>query len=59
MNIATQTYIPPNMVAQAMVHQFVVSGALERSVEKVREALRERAQTLCGALERELPEARF
>jgi 2-aminoadipate transaminase len=57
--IATQTYISPNMVAQGIVHEFVVSGALERSIEKVREALRERAQTLCAALERELPEARF
>jgi 2-aminoadipate transaminase len=57
--IATQTYISPNMVAQAIVHQFVASGALERSIENVREALRARAEALCGALERELPEARF
>jgi 2-aminoadipate transaminase len=57
--IATQTYISPNMVAQAIVHQFVVSGALERSIEVVRDALRERANTLCGALQRELPDARF
>ena len=57
--IATQTYISPNMVSQAIVHQFCVSGALEHSIEQVRVALRERAQTLCDALERELPEARF
>jgi 2-aminoadipate transaminase len=57
--IATQTYISPNMVSQAIVHQFCLSGALERSIELVREALRERASTLCQALERELPEARF
>jgi 2-aminoadipate transaminase len=57
--IATQTYISPNMVAQAIVHQFCVSGALERSIETVRDALRERANTLCEALERELPDARF
>ncbi|MBV9941739.1 MAG: PLP-dependent aminotransferase family protein [Solirubrobacterales bacterium] len=57
--IATHTYISPNMVAQAIVHQFCLSGALERSIEKVREALRERAQTLCETLERELPDARF
>ena len=57
--IATETYISPNMVAQGIVHQFCVSGALERSIEIVREALRERAETLCRALERELPEARF
>jgi 2-aminoadipate transaminase len=57
--IATQTYISPNMVAQGIVHQFCLSGALERSIEVVREALRERAETLCQALERELPAARF
>jgi DNA-binding transcriptional MocR family regulator len=57
--IATETYISPNMVAQGIVHQFCLSGALERSIEKVRDALRERAETLCAALEHELPEARF
>ena len=57
--IATQTYISPSMVSQAIVHQFCVSGALEHSIEVVRDALRERAHTLCGALERELPDARF
>jgi 2-aminoadipate transaminase len=57
--IATQTYISPNMVAQAIVHQFCVSGAIDRSIENVREALRERANTLCEALSRELPDARF
>jgi DNA-binding transcriptional MocR family regulator len=57
--IATQTYISPNMLAQAIVHQFCLSGALEHSIEKVREALRERANTLAEALESELPEARF
>jgi len=57
--IATQTYISPSMVSQAIVNQFCLSGALERSIEFVRNALRERADTLCAALERELPEARF
>jgi DNA-binding transcriptional MocR family regulator len=57
--IATQTYISPNMVSQAIVHQFSVSGAIDKSIEVVREALRERAETLCQALERELPQARF
>jgi DNA-binding transcriptional MocR family regulator len=57
--IATTTYISPNMVAQAIVHQFCLSDALESSIETVRDALRERANTLCEALERELPEARF
>jgi 2-aminoadipate transaminase len=57
--IATQTYISPNMVSQAIVHQFCVSGAIDNSIEVVRKALRERAETLCAALERELPDARF
>jgi 2-aminoadipate transaminase len=57
--IATQTYISPSMVSQAIVHQFCLSGALERSIENVRAALGERARTLCDALTRELPEARF
>jgi 2-aminoadipate transaminase len=57
--IATSTYISPSMVAQAIVHQFCASGALERSIETVKEALRERAHTLCQALREELPEARF
>ena len=57
--IATQTYISPSMVSQAIVHQFCTSGALEHSIESVRKALHERANTLCEALERELPDARF
>jgi 2-aminoadipate transaminase len=57
--IATGTYISPSMVAQAIVHQFCVSGALERSIATVKEALSERAETLCAALARALPDARF
>jgi 2-aminoadipate transaminase len=57
--IATQTYISPSMVSQGIVHQFCVSGAIDKSIEVVRKALHERADTLCAALERELPDARF
>ncbi len=57
--IATGTYISPNMVAQAIVAEFCNSGAIERSIETVKEALRERRDVLCAALERDLPEARF
>jgi DNA-binding transcriptional MocR family regulator len=57
--IATGTYISPSMVAQAIVYQFCVSGALGRSIETVKAALGERARTLCAALARELPVARF
>ncbi|MGI8428739.1 MAG: PLP-dependent aminotransferase family protein [Solirubrobacteraceae bacterium] len=57
--LATGTYISPSMVSQAIVNEFCRSGALERSIETVKGALRDRAQALCGALERELPDARF
>jgi 2-aminoadipate transaminase len=57
--LATNTYISPNMVSQAIVNQFCRSGALERSIETVKAALRERVQTLAQALERELPDAEF
>ncbi len=57
--IATSTYISPNMVSQAIVNQFCRSGVIDRSIETVRGALRERAQTLCDALAQHLPDARF
>jgi DNA-binding transcriptional MocR family regulator len=60
--LATNTYISPNMVAQSIVNEFVRAdggAAFERSVARVKAALSERAQTLCTALRRELPEARF
>ncbi|MGH2867556.1 MAG: PLP-dependent aminotransferase family protein [Solirubrobacteraceae bacterium] len=57
--LATNTYISPSMVSQAIVNEFCRSGAVERSVETVRAALRERAQTLCDALAERLPDAQF
>jgi 2-aminoadipate transaminase len=57
--IATSTYISPNMVAQGIVNQFCRSGAIDRSIATVRDALRERARTLCDALSEQLPDARF
>jgi 2-aminoadipate transaminase len=57
--IATSTYISPNMVAQGIVNQFCRSGAVDRSVQTVREALRERARTLGEALTAYLPDASF
>ncbi|MGH2856124.1 MAG: PLP-dependent aminotransferase family protein [Solirubrobacteraceae bacterium] len=57
--LATSTYISPNMVAQAIVNQFCRSGAVDRSIATVRDALRERARTLCDALSEHFPEARF
>jgi len=57
--LATVTYIAPSMISQGIVYEFCAGGALERSIETVKGALRERAQTLCEALARELPDARF
>ena len=56
---ATSVYISPNMVAEAIVNQFCRSGRIDRSIATVREALRERAQTLCRALSEHMPAARF
>jgi DNA-binding transcriptional MocR family regulator len=57
--LATNTYISPSMVAQSIVNEFCRSGRIERSIETVKDALRERAARMCTALSRELPEARF
>lgn len=57
--LATNTYISPSMVSQAIVYEFCASGAIERSIETVRTALAKRALTLQTALTRDLPEARF
>jgi 2-aminoadipate transaminase len=57
--MATNTYISPSMVAQAIVAEFCRSGAIRNSIETVRRALRERRDATCAALERHLPEARF
>ena len=56
---ATNTYISPNMVAQAIVYEFASSGGMPDAIETVRTALRERVATLTAALERELPDAHF
>ena len=56
---ATSTYISPNMVAQAIVHEFCESGALQRSIETVSTTLKVRVDALVTALERDLPDARF
>ena len=57
--LGTQTYISPNMVAQAIVAEFCHSGALERTIPTVKDALRERRDATCRALGRHLPDARF
>ncbi|MEA2401063.1 MAG: 2-aminoadipate transaminase [Thermoleophilaceae bacterium] len=56
---ATETYISPNMLAQAIVAEFCDSGALDRSIVTVKTALRERRDATCTALDRHLPDARY
>jgi DNA-binding transcriptional MocR family regulator len=56
---ATNTYISPNMVAQSIVHEFCVSGAIDRSIETVKTALAERVDVLAESLSKHLPEAHF
>lgn len=56
---ATNLYISPGMVAQAIVHQFCVSGDIERSIATVSTALAERASVLAASLRRHIPGATF
>jgi 2-aminoadipate transaminase len=57
--LATNTYISPNMVAQAIVAEFCDSGAIDRSIETVKGALRERRDATAESLERHIPDATF
>jgi 2-aminoadipate transaminase len=56
---ATNTYISPSMVDAAIVYQFCTSGALERSIERVRDALEQRVGVLAQALRAQIPGASF
>ena len=56
---ATSTYISAGMVAQAIVYQFCASGAVERSIATVREALGQRARVLADELRARIPGVRF
>ena len=56
---ANETYISPNMLAESIVLELCLSGGLDRNIEVVREALRERCTTLVGSLRESIPEARF
>jgi 2-aminoadipate transaminase len=56
---ATSLYISPGMVSEAIVHQFCVSGDIDRSIAKVCAALRERAGLLAESLRKHIPGVRF
>ncbi len=56
---ANETYISPNMLAESVVLELCESGALDRNIEFVKGALRDRRDALVGALREQLPEAEF
>lgn len=57
--LATNAYISPNMVAQAIVYEFCASGAMEGAVRTVKTALAARVKALGAALREHLPQAVF
>ncbi len=56
---ANETYISPNMLAESIVLELCRSGGLDRNIEVVCEALRERCETLVASLREQIPEASF
>jgi 2-aminoadipate transaminase len=56
---ATNLYISPSMVAQAIVHQFCVSGDIDRSIKTVCNALGDRASLLAASLRKHIPGVQF
>ena len=56
---ANETYISPNILAEAIVLELCRSGGLDRNIEVVCEALSERCGTLVEALRAQIPEAEF
>jgi len=56
---ANETYISPNMLAEAVVLELCRSGGLDANIEFVRGALRERRDVLVEALREQISEAEF
>jgi DNA-binding transcriptional MocR family regulator len=56
---ANETYISPNMLAEAVVLELCRSGALDRNIEFVKGALRDRRDVLVDALREQISEAEF
>jgi DNA-binding transcriptional MocR family regulator len=56
---ANETYISPNMLAEAIVLELCRSGELERNIEFVKGELKARCDALVSALEEQIPEAEF
>ncbi|HEY5815278.1 MAG TPA: PLP-dependent aminotransferase family protein [Solirubrobacterales bacterium] len=56
---ANETYISPNMLAEAVVLDLCRSGGLDANIEFVKGALRDRRDALVEALGEQIPEAEF
>jgi 2-aminoadipate transaminase len=56
---ANETYISPNMLAESIVLELCRSGGLDRNIEFVKGALRDRRDALVEALREQIPEAEF
>jgi 2-aminoadipate transaminase len=56
---ANETYISPNMLAEAIVLELCRSGGLDRNIDFVKGALRDRRDALVDALGEQIPEAEF
>jgi DNA-binding transcriptional MocR family regulator len=56
---ATNRYISPSIVSQAIVYQFCASGDIERSIDTVSAALGERATLLAESLRKHIPGVQF
>jgi DNA-binding transcriptional MocR family regulator len=56
---ANETYISPNMLAESIVLGLCRSGVLDRNIEFVKGALRDRRDALVEALREQIPEAEF
>jgi len=56
---ANETYISPNMLAEAIVLELCASGALDRNIEFVKGELKRRCDALVEALRTHIPEAEF
>jgi DNA-binding transcriptional MocR family regulator len=56
---ANETYISPNMLAEAIVLELCRSGELDRNIEFVKGELKARCDALVSALKEQIPEAEF
>jgi len=56
---AGETYISPNMLAESIVYELCVTGALDQNIMLVNAALAERRDAVVEQLELQIPEAKF